>query len=135
MRGFPGGAHAIANQLQEPCVHNIPGRKGGGCAGRAIPNQQYAMICILVSVRIGHVRWMDTDKMARNACDECALGRYRPRFNMGFEEICVLLKVFCSRSSAHFTGKSGGADQRGNGPSDLQASLVAGFGRSGELPK
>src|SRR5512135_2307679 len=57
---------------------------------------------------------MDADEMPANAGDERTLGGHCPRFDVGLEEVGVLLEVLRRRRLAPLAREGSGTDQRGN---------------------
>ena len=61
---------AVADQFQEPRIHNLLGRKGSRCPGRLVSQLQDAVIGVFIGLGIVGVRGMDADEVAVNVGDQ-----------------------------------------------------------------
>ena len=63
-------ADAVADQFQEPRIHNVFGRKRGSRPGRLVSQLQDAVIGVFIGLGIVGVRGMNADEVAANARDQ-----------------------------------------------------------------
>ena len=66
-QGIARLADAVADQFEEPRIHNLLGRKGGGRPGRLVSQLQDTVVSIFIGLGIVGVRGMNADEVAANA--------------------------------------------------------------------
>ena len=69
-QGIPRLADAVADQFQEPRIHNLLGRKRDGRAGRLVSQLQDTVVGVFIGLGIVGIRGMNADEVAANAGDQ-----------------------------------------------------------------